>query len=156
DAALQAVIGFGLARGDAASLGLPFELQRVEIRGRCAATMWAVARRSRAAADDRSSAGINRFDIDLCDESGRVCVRLTGLSTRRAAGREAMPAPPVIDEAPILDTSMDGLYRDVQATLTQTVSKLLLLPLEKVTADADLTELGFDSITLTEFAEQLN
>jgi polyketide synthase PksJ len=98
DSALQATIGFALA-SDNANGGmramLPFELQNAEIYGPSVARMWAVVRR-------KTSGGAwsgEQYDIDLCDERGRVCVRLNGLSTRsiepqRAARRLDRPVAP--------------------------------------------------------------
>ncbi|MCC5463956.1 SDR family NAD(P)-dependent oxidoreductase [Pelosinus baikalensis] len=53
-------------------------------------------------------------------------------------------------------TDMGNILDNVQAVLLQAVSKLLKVKSEDVDADADLSEYGFDSITFTEFANQLN
>lgn len=95
DSALQATIGFALAPKKTNGAMLPFELQNAEIYGPSVARMWAVVRR-------QTSGGAwsgEQYDIDLCDEMGRVCVRLNGLSTRsiepqRAAGRLDYPVVP--------------------------------------------------------------
>jgi acyl transferase domain-containing protein/surfactin synthase thioesterase subunit/acyl carrier protein len=49
-----------------------------------------------------------------------------------------------------------NLLDDVQNILLQAVSKLLKVKSEDIDAEADLSEYGFDSITFTEFANQLN
>jgi acyl transferase domain-containing protein/SAM-dependent methyltransferase/acyl carrier protein len=81
DSGLQAIIGFVLASGTMnvqRSPFVPFELRKAEFYGSCAPRMWAVVRR-----DSRTSGGsAEYYDIDLADETGRVCVRLNGLSIR--------------------------------------------------------------------------
>ena len=82
DAALQATLGlyenFGRA-GISHKPALPFALDALEVFKACRTEMWAVVRPG-----DASSSGskIQKFDIDLCDEHGEVCVRLKGFSSR--------------------------------------------------------------------------
>lgn len=75
DSALQACLGLSVE-----SLGtdteLPFAMDKVEIFDRCAASMWAWVRAA------TSHAELKKFDIDLCDEQGRICVRMQGFSAR--------------------------------------------------------------------------
>lgn len=82
DSAFQASIGLRL--GGAASLEdrkamLPFAIQDVQIFKGCEASMWA-----RITYSEGSTAGdrMQKLDIDLCNEEGQVCVRLTGYSAR--------------------------------------------------------------------------
>lgn len=75
DSALQASIGLKLNSGDE-QLSLPFALQELEICSPCTDKMW-VSITSRPN-EDR----IQRLDIDLCDDQGRVCVRIKGISSR--------------------------------------------------------------------------
>ena len=65
---------------------LPFALQELEIHDKCTDTMWALARYS----EDQSypNTKIRKLDIDLCDEAGRICVRMKGLSARVMGGDE--------------------------------------------------------------------
>ncbi|MCC5466705.1 SDR family NAD(P)-dependent oxidoreductase [Pelosinus sp. Bkl1] len=50
----------------------------------------------------------------------------------------------------------DNLLEKVQVSLTQIVSKLLKVKSEDIDLETDLSEYGFDSITLTEFANIIN
>jgi acyl transferase domain-containing protein/aryl carrier-like protein len=50
----------------------------------------------------------------------------------------------------------DSLLKKVQASLTKIVSELLKVKFEDIDVDTDLSEYGFDSITLTEFANKIN
>ncbi|MGG0000929.1 polyketide synthase dehydratase domain-containing protein, partial [Bacillus velezensis] len=70
DAALQASIG--LVHSDGSASGrpfLPFALQDMQVFSACRETMWAVL-----------SSADGAYHIELCDENGEVCVRLTGLT----------------------------------------------------------------------------
>ncbi|MEU1463181.1 SDR family NAD(P)-dependent oxidoreductase [Streptomyces sp. NPDC005727] len=82
DGALQATIGLWLdqaADGRSAGLALPFALDRAEPVAATAATAYAWIRH-RPGPD--TGDGTARLDITVLDEDGRVCVELTGLSTR--------------------------------------------------------------------------
>jgi acyl transferase domain-containing protein/enoyl-[acyl-carrier-protein] reductase (NADH)/aryl carrier-like protein len=86
DSALQSSIG--LMRGsdhkitDGASMQpmLPFALDSLEIFGSCAAQCYAVIRAAAGAT------GVQKLDLDLCDENGRVAVQLRGLTSRAYNG----------------------------------------------------------------------
>ncbi|MCX8131567.1 MAG: SDR family NAD(P)-dependent oxidoreductase [Clostridia bacterium] len=62
-------------------LALPYALQELYIFRGCSSEMWALVRHCSGSREDR----IQKFDIDICDEEGRVCVRMRGLSVRAAA-----------------------------------------------------------------------
>ena len=59
-----------------------------------------------------------------------------------------------VDVSIIMDTS--ELLSKVQRKLMQAVSKLLKVKIEDLDVDAELSDYGFDSITLTEFSNRLN
>ncbi|AQW31032.1 SDR family NAD(P)-dependent oxidoreductase [Ralstonia syzygii subsp. celebesensis] len=90
DSALQAAIGMLLPLdGSAAALSspwMPFALERLEISAPCRRRMWALLR---ADAGDHPT---GRIDIDLCDDQGRICVRLLGLRSRQSAPGPRLPA----------------------------------------------------------------
>jgi acyl transferase domain-containing protein/NAD(P)-dependent dehydrogenase (short-subunit alcohol dehydrogenase family)/SAM-dependent methyltransferase len=134
DSALQATIGFALASKKANGgmpAMLPFELQNAEIYGPSLARMWAVVRRQTSG----GTWGGEQYDIDLCDEMGRVCVRLNGLSMRsigpqRAAGRLDYPVVPN-GNAPEQRTSprrrlsspfADALHREPPSKLAEEIA----------------------------------
>src|SRR5205807_265866 len=64
-----------------------------EIYAPCAPQMWAVVRRDAPA----SWGSIECYDIDLCDKAGRVCVRLSGLSTQRVERKREGSSPAVME-----------------------------------------------------------
>lgn len=85
DAALQASMGFALEQDQ--PLALPFALQELEVFRACSASMWAVVRRS---AGSQAQDKVQKFDIDVCDAQGLLCVCLKGFSTRVMAAAEAV------------------------------------------------------------------
>ncbi|MCU7925176.1 MAG: SDR family NAD(P)-dependent oxidoreductase [Candidatus Thiodiazotropha sp. (ex Dulcina madagascariensis)] len=87
DSALQGTIGLRMGVG-VIKPALPFSMNEVEVVGDCGASAWAWVRYSEGCtANDR----VLKFDIDLCDETGRVCVRMRGFSSRVLEG-EVEPA----------------------------------------------------------------
>jgi len=82
DAALQAVAGLSLAR-NSGKTPVPFALDEVRIWSDTPAQGWAWVRYSAGASPDDE---VGRYDIDLSDDAGRVCVRMTGFSVRTLDG----------------------------------------------------------------------
>ncbi|TCS93646.1 SDR family NAD(P)-dependent oxidoreductase [Hazenella coriacea] len=89
DSAFHASIGLivssmdGILLGNEASLSLPFAMQELEIFSACTPTMWSLIRTSK---DHRAKDKIRKYDIDLCDENGKICVRMKGASIRALEG----------------------------------------------------------------------
>ncbi|NKB23411.1 MAG: KR domain-containing protein [Kiritimatiellae bacterium] len=54
---------------------VPFAMEELDILGGCGETMWAWIRSS----DQSSAANVQKLDIDLCDEEGRMCARMKGV-----------------------------------------------------------------------------
>ncbi|MEE7625164.1 amino acid adenylation domain-containing protein [Methylobacter sp. Wu8] len=90
DSGLQACIGLMAGSGHALPTGaasgasktaasLPFALDELTLPAQPSATMWAWIRY----ADGSSPTGkVQKLNIDLCDEQGRICVRMKGFSSR--------------------------------------------------------------------------
>ncbi|MBW4478212.1 MAG: SDR family NAD(P)-dependent oxidoreductase [Tolypothrix brevis GSE-NOS-MK-07-07A] len=93
DSALQACIGLtvGQSASESGQVSVPFALDRLEIIAKCTATMWAWIRYSDDISPNRQTSGhrVTRIDIDLCDESGNICVQIKGFSTRTIAIQES-------------------------------------------------------------------
>ncbi|WP_186762922.1 SDR family NAD(P)-dependent oxidoreductase [Lentzea tibetensis] len=96
DSAVQAVVGlFGDAAGTLAERegrpALPFAVDEADLLTPVGETMWAHVRRATSGAD------VTTVDIDVCDDAGRVAVRLRGLAfrhlTNEPAVRTALLAP---------------------------------------------------------------
>src|SRR5262249_50345709 len=114
DAAQQACSGLVAGNGEPdarqAGIDMPFALDAMEIFDACTPVMWAVIRRrdwcaagvraarSRTAPTQPFSPGtdptgpMHKFDIDLCDETGQVHVRMQGFATRSAHRTQPPPA----------------------------------------------------------------
>jgi polyketide synthase PksN len=83
DAALQAGVGMALDPNGAVDEGallLPFALEGLQQFAPLPAEAWAAVRQSTEA----TNATFRKLDIDVADDAGRVCVRLSGFTTREA------------------------------------------------------------------------
>jgi polyketide synthase PksM len=102
DSAMQGAIGLFVQAGSGPSSGgrrlsaaLPFLLEELDVVAETEASMWVHLQRVRA---PRGGEGAHALDLDLCDDSGRLCVRLRGLLLRPAKRESALapePAAPV-------------------------------------------------------------
>ncbi|MEJ2125518.1 MAG: SDR family NAD(P)-dependent oxidoreductase, partial [Alphaproteobacteria bacterium] len=99
DAALQAVAGLTLEE-EQGGVYLPFAVETVRMWSASPAQGWAWARFS---AGSSAGAATRKFDIDLCDADGFVCVRLTGFNVRALEGGEA-------EAHELVDASETGLF----------------------------------------------
>lgn len=82
DSALQASVGLAAdleGNGGLFRLLLPFMVKEINIYGKCTPKMWAYIRFSSTETLEGSS---RNMDIDLCDESGNICVEIKGFSIR--------------------------------------------------------------------------
>lgn len=89
DSALQASIGLTLTTGSSLkthTLSLPFALEELEIIDRCTESMWAYVRLSNGTNEGDV---IQKLDIDICDQQGKVRVKMRGYSSRRLEGEIA-------------------------------------------------------------------
>jgi len=86
DSALQSLIGLVLSAGNSnnGKPVVPFALQEVQVLGKCTCQMWALARYSQGSKDGDKT---EKFDVDLCDETGRICVKMRGFSARALEGK---------------------------------------------------------------------
>jgi amino acid adenylation domain-containing protein len=75
DLAVQVSLGLMMSCGDLTFCRL-LALQEIKILGHCTSTMWVLARFS-----DGGKAGnkIPKFDIDLCDDQGKICIQIKGM-----------------------------------------------------------------------------
>ncbi|AJQ26211.1 amino acid adenylation domain-containing protein [Pelosinus fermentans] len=155
DSALQASIGFVLDNDDF-KLALPFALQEVDILGECKSNMWALIRYS-----EGSKAGdkVQKLDIDLCDETGLICLRMKGFSARILEGKIEkirQKLIPIATSETISDSTNIYLPNKMKVALMQIVSKVLRVKIENIDANTELEEYGFDQIMLGEFANNIN
>ena len=80
DGALQGCAALMLSErgdGEGAKAALLFSMEEVEVSGECVEEMWAWVRVSA-----ESGERVRKFDVEMCDEEGEVCVGLRGVSSR--------------------------------------------------------------------------
>jgi acyl transferase domain-containing protein len=77
DSALQASIGLV---EDPSHSALPFALERISVFSSCVEKMYALIQLSQQPV---TKTGLVKYDISLCDEAGKVCVQMSGFSTRQ-------------------------------------------------------------------------
>jgi len=77
DSALQASIGLTMDNQDTI---LPFALEHIQILDKCSRSMWAYVRKS---SNDLSQGNVVKFNIDLCDEQGKICARIMDFASRK-------------------------------------------------------------------------
>ncbi|MNU73954.1 Polyketide synthase PksJ [compost metagenome] len=83
DAALQTATICIMRGGAGHKLLLPFALEELEVYGPCTSEMWAYARFSKG---NRAGDAVQRVDVDLCDESGALRVKIKGFTARVLEG----------------------------------------------------------------------
>jgi acyl transferase domain-containing protein/enoyl-CoA hydratase/carnithine racemase/acyl carrier protein len=89
DGAFQAAMALSLdSAAGAGKANLPFAVEGIEIR-RGSPARALVSIRERAD-------GLHKLDIDICDESGRLCARLLGFTSRPLEGELAKPAESLV------------------------------------------------------------
>ncbi|BBB93440.1 MAG TPA: SDR family NAD(P)-dependent oxidoreductase [Methylomusa anaerophila] len=83
DSALQASAGFMFGRSTKSKQMLPFAIEEIEILERCTPVMWSLIRFSDGSGPEDK---VQKFDIDLYDDQGEACVRMTGFTSRVVEG----------------------------------------------------------------------
>lgn len=79
DSALQAAIGLVALDALPDQPSVPFALDSIALHAPCSSRMYAWVR---YAAGGQGQSGIQKIDIDLCDQDGNVCAILSGLASR--------------------------------------------------------------------------
>jgi acyl transferase domain-containing protein/acyl carrier protein/SAM-dependent methyltransferase len=178
DSALQASIGFVIAavqasEATAGSPALPFALEYLEIFDRTPAISWVVVRASEDTAAGDQPRAMQKWDVTVCDDAGRVCVRISALSSRvldgelnvRLTGQMSSssgaslaanaattdvttPPPYLVDQAqPASQPMAEGELRaKTTQFLKKAVSGILKMPADRIDADTGLESYGIDSI----------
>ncbi|MWV45525.1 SDR family NAD(P)-dependent oxidoreductase [Paenibacillus sp. HJL G12] len=84
NSAIQAMIGLAIGQGETQSRAmiqpwLPVSLEQLELPGKCTESMWAMVRTSESVHSDPT---VRIVDIDLCDETGNIQVRMKKFAFR--------------------------------------------------------------------------
>jgi amino acid adenylation domain-containing protein len=97
DSVLQSCLGFDMSEDNASipELSLPFSLESLEIISPCKNVMFAWVRYS---SGYDSSGRVQKFDIDLCDDRGNICVKFHEFSTRRFSQQDGLISNETTDD----------------------------------------------------------
>ncbi|HEV2679002.1 MAG TPA: beta-ketoacyl synthase N-terminal-like domain-containing protein, partial [Rhodanobacter sp.] len=178
DAGLQASLGLQMAtvgKGEI-SLALPFALEALDVLAPCTSQMWAIVRYSAGTTADDV---VQKLDIDLCDTTGLVCVRIKQFSMRLldpkptrgtnierattdmdeltsvtpSSSRETDEAPAV---AAHVGMAVHALLRE-KSTLQfkRLIGKSVKLPADEIKANVNFDKYGIDSILVLELTNAL-
>jgi acyl transferase domain-containing protein/surfactin synthase thioesterase subunit/NAD(P)-dependent dehydrogenase (short-subunit alcohol dehydrogenase family)/aryl carrier-like protein len=146
-------------------------VDRIEILGKPPVTAWTYARRNALAAGGGIHGTEVTYDVDICDELGRIYVRVVGLnlslgnivSDSRTEPSAADDRYSLTTESSISVLQSTAKTRDstevvlkVKSSLIHSIARLLKLSQHEVDEEAEFSALGFDSISLTKLSEDLN
>ncbi|MBT2288312.1 SDR family NAD(P)-dependent oxidoreductase [Paenibacillus albidus] len=135
DAALQATLGLRVRPGESGtklSTALPFAMEAMEIYGECPSSVWAWVRYS----EDKQTNKLQKMDIDLFDDHGKVCVRLKGFSIRLLEGEELIADDetllfePVWKEQAVLPEAQTTAYAEKWVIFCDSSGSLMRTPIE--------------------------
>ncbi|MCU1349408.1 MAG: pksN 10, partial [Acidobacteria bacterium] len=125
DSALHAALGLIDGLSEAGEPRVPFALDSLRIVSPCTREMVAWVR---YAPGSQPTDAVVKLDVDLCDESGKVCVQMHGFSSR-TPGRELPKAAPVLQRS-----------AEASAPPQQTIGSLLAIPVWQVSAETSAAD----------------
>ncbi|OKP52616.1 polyketide synthase [Serratia marcescens] len=114
DAALQTSLGLYGAEPRPGTAYVPFALEQLEVFGEIGTRLWVWLRLS--SAEHAADPQVQKMDVDLCDEQGRVCVSLRGFSTRRLSASDSIPQGAVAEAAPAADMAVSAQRKTLSGT----------------------------------------
>ena len=156
DGAIQSLQGFGTVDrdGNGAKVGLaPFSVELVEIHGPCPDSAWAIVQAQPA----ETNGSVRKFDVDLCDDAGRVSVRLKGLACRAFNQPMEPKAVPAAVASKATNGAADPLAESAIRYFKKEIASVLRTTADQLDADAPLENFGIDSalaVALTQHLEK--
>ncbi|HTI72602.1 MAG TPA: beta-ketoacyl synthase N-terminal-like domain-containing protein [Candidatus Limnocylindria bacterium] len=166
DGAIQSLLGMGAegvkTDGTGAKVGLaPFAVEAVEVHGPCRESSWAVIVEQPPAAG--ASGRLRKFDVDLCDDLGRVSVRMKGLACRSLLPNSEMPADRALPKAATSDApnglmpnGSGGAYtEEVVRYVKRQIASVLRTSPDQMDADSPLEDYGIDSAMVVALTQHL-
>ncbi len=160
DAALQVAGAIDAGVNTEALLKLPFAIEKVEIYRSVNTTVDVVARPVIAASSE-----VKKYDVSIYLESGELAVSMKGFSTRIFRSEKEIKSithnvTPHLEDANNEDKISDNIEGKQQTELNQilrrSIADHLNIEFTLVDVDVELSEFGFDSVTLTGFGNVLN
>ncbi|MDD5273922.1 MAG: beta-ketoacyl synthase N-terminal-like domain-containing protein, partial [Methylovulum sp.] len=161
DAALQASIGFVLDRDGGlptqptmrSQPALPFALAGLEVYAPCPADLWVWVRFAEGSVPNDT---VQRLDIDIFDDNGGLCVRMSGFALRSA---DHLPkAPDFGGMAPLPEPSHQTMAQGIDLTvvyLKTPLAELIKLPAQRIAAHIALANYGVDSVMMMAYIREL-
>lgn len=144
DSALQAAIGFILGKNKIPGIdmkpSLPVALDELRVMNECTNDMWAYIRFS---PDNLSEEKIRKFDIDVCDEAGKICVSLKGITYQERS------------QTSIHQKSLQPLTA-TELTFSKTHSKPEMISLSPLSVDHNLSKLETNQIKIPDISSSKN
>jgi len=118
DSALQATISLTMATNNGITTipkpTLLFSLQEMTIFGDCGTTLWAHIRHHHRDGVEVADK-VQKLDIDLCDDLGKICVTIKGVSSRVLPGEvKPLIVPSVVNNESLTETIILAPVWDVQ------------------------------------------
>jgi amino acid adenylation domain-containing protein len=143
DAAFHAAL-VAFSEDGRAGLALPFAMDRMEVFKPTSEAMWAHLRVRPA------NRGLRKLDIELADDAGAVCARITGFTLRVLEELEGEPSPPA--EMPPADKAADG---HVENYFVGLVARETEIDPAAISLTAPLEDYGIDSVLITQLTDSL-
>ncbi|MWC28297.1 SDR family NAD(P)-dependent oxidoreductase [Paenibacillus sp. MMS18-CY102] len=144
----------GQETAGAIKLALPFAVDEVDLRHSCGDQMWAYVRLSEGSSLQDA---VQKMDVDICDETGRICVQIRKFSARTvqsAENRAETVAYLQTQPSPAMDA--ESFSVKLLAFLKQELVAMLKVSSDEIDGDAQWDEYGVDAVKLDELSNQLN
>ncbi|WP_051313368.1 SDR family NAD(P)-dependent oxidoreductase [Sporocytophaga myxococcoides] len=103
---------------------MPFALESIQIMSACPAEVlvWV-----RYASDSKPEDSVRKYDVDLCDLNGKVCVRMNGFSTRIAeSGLGGVNKKPLVQQQMVIKDGLQHLIPVWNPLFIEALTKTIL------------------------------
>ncbi|PCI22108.1 MAG: hypothetical protein COB67_13620, partial [SAR324 cluster bacterium] len=137
---------------------LPFALEEFEVTEKSADSMWAWLRMSK---DSKPHYKTLKLDIDICDDEGRVAIKMKGLSFRAIKGDTTSSDSAAASEysvdvsSPLPQTTTTQIKDKALSFFKSLLSSTLKLPVHRIKAEEPLEKYGIDSVMVLQLTNKL-
>jgi amino acid adenylation domain-containing protein len=144
-------------------LTIPFSLERLDIFSGCTGSMWVWIR---YASGSKREDPVARLDIDLCHDTGAICLQFSGFSFRTLVELDSFASDsskrrvsagfsPSLDSSFAVAAAAENRLDAAIAHLTKVVSAALGLLPEEIHASASFEGYGIDSAIVVRLTREL-